>query len=155
MHWLSAEQEPWHAVPLHGVLAPQGTGVCDEHVPLLHVAGGIACAFGMVPEQLGATPQLVPFVTGAWHTPARHVSSVHELPSLPHDVPSATLECTQPDPGLHESLVHGLPSSHETALPAPAPVPQLPDAHFSPVVQALPSSQELPESGCATHPEGS
>lgn len=65
VHWLSAEQEPWHAAPLHGVVAPHATGACEEHTPPVQVAGGIACAFGMVPEQLGATPQVVPLVTGA------------------------------------------------------------------------------------------
>jgi hypothetical protein len=26
VHWLSVAQEPWQAVPLHGVVGPQGTG---------------------------------------------------------------------------------------------------------------------------------
>src|SRR5262245_40243035 len=112
----------------------------------------MAWAFGIEPEQLGATPQVVPFAAGVWQTPVTQVSRVQTLPSLPHPVPLATLECVQPDPGLHPSVVQALPSSHPRAVPAPAPVPQVPALHFSPTVQALPSSQLLPFSAWAKQP---
>jgi hypothetical protein len=50
---------------LQGVVAPHGTGACEEHTPPVHDAGGIACAFGIEPEQLGAAPHVVPLATGA------------------------------------------------------------------------------------------
>jgi hypothetical protein len=155
VHWLSAEQVPWQAVPLQGVAAPHGTGACDEQTPPVHAAGGTACAFGIVPEQLAATPHVVPLATGVWQTPATQVSRVHTLPSLPQLVPLATFECVQPEPGLHESLVQAFPSSQGRAVPVPAPVPHVPALHFSPTVQALLSSHEFPVSGWAKQPPGS
>ena len=104
----------------------------------------------MLPEQDAATPQDVPFATGAWHTPARQVSSVQTLPSLPQPVPSATFVCTQPVLLLHESVVQGLLSLQFTDVPV-----QVPLWHLSPDVQALLSSHELPVSGLAEQPPGS
>jgi hypothetical protein len=115
---------PWHAVPaaLQGVDAPQATGFCAGQTPLEQVTAGMACALGMLPEQDAAAPQDVPFATGAWQTPARHVSSVQTLLSLPHGVPSATFVWTQPLALLHESVVQGLLSLQFTALPVHVPL---------------------------------
>jgi hypothetical protein len=110
----------------------------------------MAWALGMLPEHEPAAPQAVPLATGAWHTPARQVSSVHTLPSLPQLVPSATFVCTHPELLLHESVVQGLLSLQFTAVPVHVPLWQV-----SPDVQALLSLHELPVSGFAAQPPGS
>ena len=83
----------------------------------MHVAGGTADAFGIVPEHDGGEPQAVPFATGVWQTPATQVSSVQPFPSLPQAVPVATFECAHPDAGTHESLVQTFESLQSRAGP--------------------------------------
>jgi hypothetical protein len=151
---VSTAQTPWQAVfaALHGVVAPHASGVCGGQTPALHVTAGVACALGIVPVHVGATPHDVPFATGEWHTPARHVSSVQTLPSLPHPVPSATFECVHPVAGLQPSVVHALPSLQ----PSGGPAVQTPVWQVSPLVQALPSSHPVPfATFCAAQPPGS
>jgi hypothetical protein len=143
-------------VPLHG-LTPQEIGVCAGQAPLVHVTAGIAVALPADPLHDGAAPHVtVPFGTGAWQTPVRHVSSVHTSPSLPHPgalpvVPSVTLVFTQPEAGLQESVVHGFESLQLMVVPW-----HTPDArHLSALVQKLPSLQALPVKTCAAQPVGS
>jgi len=151
---LSDAQLPWHAVfvMLHGVVAPQGTGVCVGHVPLLQITAGIAVAFGTAPEHDGEAPHGVVFGIGVLQRPFWQVSTVHALPSFVHAVPFSTFVCVQPVAGLQPSVVHGLPSLQ----PSGGPAVQLPDWHVSPFVHALSSSQPVPFGlFCAAHPPGS
>jgi hypothetical protein len=120
------------------------------------------------PLQALPSPQLVPWATGAWSTPAAglHESVVHGLPSsttggVPPKqtalalhasvplhallseqlVPAATGRCATPVAGLQASAVHGLPSSTAGATPAT----QLAEAlHVSAPLHALPSEQLVP-----------
>jgi hypothetical protein len=72
---------------------------------------------GITPEHEAGTPQDVPFATGVWQTPPRHVSSVQEFPSLPQPVPFATAALAHPVAGAQVSLVHAFPSLQFAAGP--------------------------------------
>jgi hypothetical protein len=116
---------------LHGSL-PQEDVLGAGHVP---VPSQNACAVTLPPEQVGARHCVVPAGTGAWQTPAWHVSTVQTFPSSAHVVPSVTGRCWHVPPAPHESAVHSFPSSQFFVAPAHCPA-----AHTSPVVHGLPSS---------------
>ena len=117
VHWMSVVHPPWHAAPLHGTVAPHATGVWDVHAPPWQVAGGIAAAFGMIPEHEAGTPQPVPFVTGVLQTPPWQVSTVHGLPSLVQATPFPRVVWTQPVAATQESVVQLLLSAHARGAP--------------------------------------